>query len=185
MHALQALRPALALQHAQAAEFYKPYADPHDGKRKIAQALDLQVVEDTRELERKRKGLESELRTIEKTTRKLLDNISPGNREMVNRRLEELAAEKAQIQAQIDSISTIEHSADEQIARIDELFTMINAVESTIRHGPVEEAQAVIRKCLNKAEVFSDDNRLALSVAMLPSEARHSTVAAAVHDSVA
>lgn len=79
-----------------------------DARDRIAEAVGTQLGTDRTELARRRKSLQGRLSRLDGTTRNLLDNITAANRDLVDRRLAELAEKCKHLEAELESL---EHHA--------------------------------------------------------------------------
>ena len=71
-------------------DFYRPYLVEKDGRKKLAEAVKLQVNCEGKELVITRQRTQTELEKIGKTIDNLLDNLTAANREYVDQKLNEL-----------------------------------------------------------------------------------------------
>lgn len=105
---------------------------------------------------------------LEATSRRLLDNITPGNRESVERRLSEIDQERTALTAQVDSLDRLALSKAEIRDLIDETAAFIARLEPTLREGPLHERQTSMRKCVQAIELDKSRGVIHINVRPLP-----------------
>ena len=75
------------------------------------------------------------IKKLDTTIRNLLDNITERNRELVERRIEELERERDAIATHIDALDQMALSASDADHIADEVADFVNQLEHSVRFG--------------------------------------------------
>lgn len=148
-------------------EFYDRYAGPV-GREKIAEALNFQLGANQEQIKDKRKGLAAKSKKIEKTTRNLLDNITATNRDLVDRRIEELRREQEQLEREIEAVELSEATSNEFDGAIDEASGFVSGLDGSLRQGPMDLRQSAVRRCVAQIRIDAESRRAVLEIRVLP-----------------
>ncbi len=139
-----------------------------DARDRIAEAVGVQLGTDRTELARRRKSLQGRLSRLDGTTRNLLDNITAANRELVDRRLAELAEKRTHLVAELVSL---EHNAltEAEVAEtVRQTARFAANLGSTLRQGLLAERQAAVRRCVRRIVIDAGECRLRIDLHVLP-----------------
>ncbi|MFH1615103.1 MAG: recombinase family protein [Planctomycetota bacterium] len=148
-------------------EFYRPYLEK-DGRRKLAEAIKMQVNFEGKELISARKRAHSELEKIGQTINNLLDNITPANREYIDRRLNELKQQKQQIDARLEELERISLSQAEIDSIVTDTMQFLSGLEFTLHNGLPQEKLAALRQCIEKIRINKPAGEIKLAVRTVP-----------------
>lgn len=121
-------------------------------------------MQEKQETEARCKHLEAELKRIEKLKRRLLDNIGPGNREMVNQRLAEIQQDQQQIHAELAACDDADDVAHQKQEQLKQAWAFAQCVESTLHHGMAQDVQAMLRRIVQSAEITGYDDGVKLNL---------------------
>ncbi len=124
---------------------------------------------DPYESTKQHKKLESRLKRIDTTTRNLLDNITKANRQLVDRRLEELNKERERLETQIESLERLALTEAEVHDLVAETARFVACLEPSLREGPLDQRQAVVRRCVDQIVIDREKHEAKIEVRVLPS----------------
>ncbi|MCI0364110.1 MAG: recombinase family protein [Phycisphaerales bacterium] len=148
-------------------EFYSRYTGA-DGRQRMVDALNLRVGATEQEIKAKRKALDVKLKKTETTLRRLLDNITTANRDLVDRRVVELRREHAQVEQEIAGLGFAEVTSADFEEAMDEAARFIAGLGSSLREGPMDQRQAAVRRCVAQIKVDAESHRAELDVRVVP-----------------
>ena len=123
------------------------------GKRLLAKEVRSLLGLEDDQVGESQKTVRAELAKVESTTRRLIDNVTPGTRAVAERRLKELEAERVRQTAKLESLERLGMSKAEVADLIEETTAFIARLEPTLREGPLEERQAAMRRCVDGVEL--------------------------------
>jgi DNA invertase Pin-like site-specific DNA recombinase len=119
-------------------------------------------------IKRERRDVESELGGLEATIRNLLDNITPANRAMVDRRLGELAFERRGLEHRVEGLDTLAVAHACADAAVSETAAFLQRLPDLLRSDDPEERQAAIRRCVEGVVIDRDAGRAVVAVRRVP-----------------
>lgn len=147
------------------------YYEPLRGagaRAKITTLLHVQAAIDVEGNEAKRAEASKRLKQMDGKIRNLLDNLTPTNRELVDRRIEELERERAVIEHELEAIDYLAASlagVDEAVA---ETATFLASLEATLREGEQIERQAAIRRCVKSLTINVEQRAADIAIHQVP-----------------
>jgi len=165
--------PQLALEQAvidAVVKFYEPLRGEGASPTIAAMlrkhcAADAETIEAKRDIETKR------LKKLDTTVRNLLDNITGRNRELVDRRIEELERERDAIATHIDALDQMALSASDADHIADEVADFVNGLEQSVRFGDSEHRKGSLRRCITQMTVDPEHRTASITVRCLPGSA--------------
>jgi DNA invertase Pin-like site-specific DNA recombinase len=147
--------------------FYKPYLDK-DGRQKLAATVKSQTGVEKEAIALARQRAQAELENITKIINNLLDNITETNREYVDKRLNELTAQKRQIEVRLDELERLSLSQAEIDTIVTEGMQFLTGLEFTLRNGLPEEKLTTLRQCIEKILIDKPTSSVRLSIRLIP-----------------
>ena len=148
-------------------EFYDCYRGKH-GLGRIKEALDQCAGGDAGQVQASMEECQKRLREIDRITRSLLDNITKANRHLVDQRIEELGREREKVEARIESTRHLVMSRTEREEVVRQVGRFVEAIESGLRQGALEERQLIVRQCIHRIEADHEAESLKLALRTLP-----------------
>jgi len=148
-------------------DFYRPYLEK-DGRRKLAEAAKMQVNFEGEELVAARQRAQTEQEKTGKIIDNLLDNITPTNREYIDRRLNELKQQRQQIEARIEELDRISLSQAEIDNIVSDSMQFLSGLEFTLRQGLPQEKLVALRQCIKKIWVNKPYREIKLAIYLVP-----------------
>jgi len=147
-------------------DFYRPYLEK-DGRRKLAEAVKMQVNFEGEELVAARQRAQTEQEKTGKIIDNLLDNITPANREYIDRRLNELKQQRQQIEARIEELDRISLSQAEIDNIASDSMQFLSGLEFTLRQGLPQEKLVALRQCIEKIWVNKPAGEIKLAIRLV------------------
>jgi hypothetical protein len=147
-------------------DFYRPYLEK-DGRRKLAEAVKMQVNFEGEELVAARQRAQTEQEKTGKIIDNLLDNITPTNREYIDRRLNELKQQRQQIEARIEELDRISLSQAEIDNIVSDSMQFLSGLEFTLRQGLPQEKLVALRQCIEKIWVNKPAGEIKLAIRLV------------------
>jgi len=148
-------------------DFYKPYLDK-SGRKKLAEAVKMQVNFEGEELIAARKRTETELEKIGKVIDNLLDNITPTNREYVDKRLSELKQQKQQLETRLEELDRISLSQAEINIIVADAMQLLSGLQFTLHEGLPQEKLVVLRQCIEKIRIDKPAGEIKMAIRIVP-----------------
>jgi len=162
--------PQLALEQAvidAVVKFYEPLRG-EGAAPMIATMLRKNCEADAEAIEAKRAAQTKRLKKLDATVRQLLDNITARNRELVDRRIEELERERDAIATRIDALDQMALSASDADYIADEIADFVNGLEHSVRFGVSDQRKAALRRCITQMTVDPEHRTASITVRCLP-----------------
>ena len=147
-------------------DFYRPYLEK-DGHRKLAEAVKMQVNFEGVELVAARQRAQTEQEKTGKIIDNLLDNITPTNREYIDRRLNELKQQRQQIEARIEELDRISLSQAEIDNIVSDSMQFLSGLEFTLHQGLPQEKLSALRQCIEKIQVNKPAGEIKLAIRLV------------------
>jgi len=139
-----------------------------DARERIVAMLGDQCDADAQSMEVKRFVETRRQKKLDATLRQLLDNITVRNRELVDRRIEELERERDAIATRIDALDQMAMAASEIDQIAEEVAEFIADFEHCIRLGEPDQRKAALRRCITQLTVDPDARTASIAIRHLP-----------------
>lgn len=147
-------------------DFYRPYLEK-DGRRKLAEAAKMQVNFEGEELVAARQRAQTEQEKTGKIIDNLLDNITPTNREYIDRRLNKLKQQRQQIEARIEELDRISLSQAEIDNIVTDSMQFLSGLEFILHQGLPQEKLVALRQCIEKIQVNKPAGEIKLAIRLV------------------
>jgi len=147
--------------------FYRPYLEK-DGRRKLAEAVKAQIGSETQDFDTARKRTQSEQEKITETINNLLDNITPTNREYVDKHLNELKLKRQQLEARLEELDRLCLSQAEIDNIVTDAMEFISGLEFTLRQGLPQTKLTALRQCIERIWIDKPAHSIKLSIRIVP-----------------
>lgn len=148
-------------------EFYQPYLEP-DGREKLADLIKKQTRFEKQNITEARQRAKAEQERITRIIDNLLDNITPTNREHVDKRLNELNKQRQQLETRLEELKRLNMSQDEIKALVAEAMQFISGLKFTLTQGLPQEKLATLRQCIEKININKPRNDIKIQIREVP-----------------
>ncbi len=148
-------------------DFYRPYLEK-GGRQKLAGAVKAQTGTEKEDITSARQRAQTELESITKIINNLLDNITETNRDHVDRRLNELATKKQQIEARLEELERLSLSQAEIDTIVTEDMQFLAGLEFTLHNGLPQEKLVALRQCIEKIGINKPAGEITLAIYLVP-----------------
>jgi len=148
-------------------DFYKPYLEK-GGRKKLAEAIKIQVNFEGEELVAARKRAHRQLNKIKKIISNLLDNITATNRQLVDQRLRELQQRKEKLEARLEELDRLVVSQAEIKSIAADAMQFVSGLEFTLRESLAQEKLVALRRCIEKISINKPSGTVRLKVRSVP-----------------
>jgi len=138
------------------------------GERALAAAVQKAVGIEAGGLAGRQAKLDARRERIEATERNLVDNITEGTREALERRLKELRAEREQLVLEAESLEQLRLSGVELEGLITETRTFLLGLEEVLRGGSNPARHAALQRCIEGAEFHHERRHITIRVRCVP-----------------
>ncbi|MCH8824638.1 MAG: recombinase family protein [Planctomycetes bacterium] len=148
-------------------KFYKPFTKAN-GESFILKAIRKQLGSLQKDAAKRRIKCEAEIEKIDDHIRNLLDNINASNRDIANRRLDEITLERNSIESQLASLNLfiMEEADIKELVQETILFT--SSLASMLNHGLFDDRRSAIRRCAKNIFIDRDNNQAIIALRILP-----------------
>ena len=157
-----------------ALRFYQPYL-AQNGTIKLAQAVREQIGDEGQNIEQARARAQAEHEQIGKTIDNLLNNITPVNREYVDKRLKELTAQRQQLESRLEELERISLSQAEIDTIVKDAMGFITGLEPVLREGLPQEKLLALRQCIQHITISKPENSVRILFRLVPAGNLEST----------
>jgi DNA invertase Pin-like site-specific DNA recombinase len=148
-------------------DFHRSYLEK-DGRQKLAEAVKAQTGVEKEDITSARQRAQAELESITKIINNLLDNITETNRDHVDRRLNEFATKKQQIEARLEELERLSLSQAEIDTIVTEGMQFLAGLEFTLHNGLPQEKLVAMRQCIEKIGINKPAGEITLSIRTVP-----------------
>ena len=148
-------------------DFYRPYFEK-GSRKKLAQAVKLQVNCEGKELVTARRRTEAEQEKIGKTIDNLLDNLTATNRQYVDQRLDELKQQKQQLETRLEELDQLFLSQAEIDSIVTDSMQFLSSLEFILHQGLAQEKLVALRQCIEKIWVNKPAGEIKLAIYLVP-----------------
>jgi len=148
-------------------KFYKPFTKVN-GESLILKAIRKQLGSLQKDAAKRRIKCEVEIEKIDDHIRNLLDNINASNRDIANRRLDEITLERNSIESQLSSLNLfiMEEADIKELVQETILFT--SSLDSALKHELFDDRRSVIRRCVKSIFIDRDNSQAIIALRILP-----------------
>jgi hypothetical protein len=148
------------------ARFYDRYRGQDGGRRLATELRDYLGLEGD-DVARTEARVRRDLARIDDKVRRVLDGATPVTQAAVERRYQELEAERAQLTARLESLERLAVSRAEIRDLTEETAGFLARLEAALREGPLHERQGALRRCVVGVE-FDGRGTLTAEVRVVP-----------------
>ncbi len=148
-------------------DFYRPYFEK-GGRKKLAEAVKLQVNCEGKELVTARQRTQTEQEKISKTIDNLLDNLTPTNREYVDQRLNELKQQRQQLETRLEELDQLYLSQAEIDSIVTDSMQFLSGLEFTLNQRLPQEKLVVLRQCIERIYINKPAGEIKLAIYLVP-----------------
>jgi len=148
-------------------DFYRPYLE-NGGRRKLAQAVKKQIGSEGKEFATARKRAHAKQKRLDKIINNLLDNITPTNREYVDRRLNKLRQQKQQLEIRLEELDKLSLSQAEIDSIVTDSMQFLSGLEFKLRKGLPQEKLVALRQCLERIWINKPAGEIKLAIYLVP-----------------
>ena len=149
-------------------EFYKPYL-AKGGKRKLADAVTLELGSEDAQFTQARERAEAEQNRITEIINNLLDNITSANRKFVDGRLKELSTQREQLESRLDELDRLVTNQTEINATVTDALQFLSTLKFTLRESLPQEKLAALRQCVERIHIGGATTRVTITLRVVPS----------------
>jgi hypothetical protein len=147
--------------------YYQPYLEK-GGRDKLAHAIKEQIGFEKPDITEARGRAKTEQERISQIIDNLLDNITPTNRDHVDKRLNELNKQKQQLENRQEELERLNMSQDEIKVMVNEAMQFISGLDFTLTQGLPQEKLAALRQCVEKIHINKPDNVIKILAREVP-----------------
>ena len=104
-------------------------------------------------LRKARERASGELERITETINRLLDSISPENRDVIDPRLKTLNEQRQTLEARLDELDRLTASQTEIRTVVSDTMRFLAALPFTLREGVPQEKLGVLRQCVERVRI--------------------------------
>jgi hypothetical protein len=148
-------------------EFYQPYLEK-GGREKLAQNIKEQTGFEKQDITEARQRAKAEQERVTGIINNLLDNITPANREHVDKRLNELEKQRQQIETRLEELERLNISQDEIEALVTEAMKFISGLEFILMQGLPQEKLVALRQCIEEIYINKPDHQIKMQIREVP-----------------
>ncbi|MCH8823859.1 MAG: recombinase family protein [Planctomycetes bacterium] len=148
-------------------KFYKPFTKVN-GESLILKAIRKQLGSLQKDAAKRRIKYEAEIEKIDEHIKNLLDNINASNRDIANRRLDEITLERNSIESQLTSLNLLVMEEAEIKELVQETILYTTSLDSILHHGLFDDRRSAIRHCVKNIFIDRDHSQAIIALRILP-----------------
>ncbi len=138
------------------------------GKELLIKAIKSQLKCEDRDISNALIRNREELHKIEPVINNLLDNITPKNREAVDKRIKQLQKKRKQLENIREELEQLENQQQQVTFLTAETIKFIRNMEHTFTQGLPQEKLVVLRQCIEKIWVNKPAAQIKLAIYVVP-----------------
>ena len=147
--------------------YYAKYLE-EGGKELLIKAIKSQLKCEDRDISNALIRNREELRKIEPVINNLLDNITPKNREAVDKRIKQLQKKRKQLENIREELEQLENQQQQVTSLTAETIKFIRSLKDTFTHDLPQEKLVVLRQCIEKIWVNKPAAQIKLAIYVVP-----------------
>ena len=148
-------------------EFYSRYLDD-DGRGLLAEKIKFQIHIEDIDFKSAKQRINDQLQRSEQIINNLLDNLTAANRELVDKRLNELKDQKSILESRLEELDRLESSQDEISNIVSQTMKFMASLEYTFKNGLPQEKLVAIRQCLQRIWIDRASQKLQIDIYTVP-----------------
>lgn len=148
-------------------EYYERYEGIR-GQAAIAAEVEGAVGIESVELKDRQAQLDKEARRIEAVERRLIDNLTPGTRDALERRLAELAADRVALDRDIEKLKQVQLSASGIKALVAEARAFVSRSATLLQSGGLSSRRVAIQRCVERVQYDQGKQSAIVQVRVVP-----------------
>jgi ribosomal protein S10 len=148
-------------------EFYEKYMD-EDGRELLAEKVKSQINLENIDFKSAKQRVDQELQRNDQIINNLLDNLTAQNRELVDKRLNDLKNQKILLESRLEELDRLQSSQDEILNIVSQTLTFISSLEYTLKNGLPQEKLVAIRQCVQRIWVDKEAGKLQIDIYSVP-----------------
>jgi DNA invertase Pin-like site-specific DNA recombinase len=148
-------------------EFYSKYQG-EAGRERLTDAVRAGLGAEATDLAQARARIETDRAKVERTIANLLDHVTRASRDMVDRRLEELRAERQRLEARADELERLAAEQTQVQEIVHDAARFLSNLEFVLRHGLPQERLSALRRCVESVTVNKEHARAMVAIRILP-----------------
>ena len=138
------------------------------GWKKLAETVKNQIGSEGEEFAASRKRAEAKQKKLDKIINNLLDNITPTNREYIDRRLNELKQQRQQFETRLEELDKLSLSQAEIDGIATDSMQFLSGLEFMLCEGLPQEKLVALRQCIEKIWVNKPAREIKLAIRLVP-----------------
>lgn len=146
---------------------YRPYLQK-DGRRRLAEHIKDQIGSEQEDMSSARERVFGEQERIAQIINNLLDNITPANREYVDKRLNELKEQRQQLEVRLEELDRLCLSQADIKMIVNDAMRFISGLEFTLHQGLAQEKLVALRQCLERIWINKPTDTIRLAIRLVP-----------------
>lgn len=141
------------------------------GRQKVAEHLNVTLGYNQNDIKTRRKEISTRLAKNSTTTRNLLDNITPINRDLVDHRIAELKIECGQLEDERKALEHMAVTSGEIDALLHDVTGFIDGLPAALASDSTDIRQWALRRCIERIVVNAEASGFDVHVRRLPTTA--------------
>ena len=146
-------------------EYYSRYLQK-DGRELLANIIKSQIQSEVTDFKAAKQRTNDEVQKVDSIINNLLDNLTSENRDLVDKRLNQLKQQKALLESRLEELGRLENSQVEIETMVSETLRFISALEFIFKQGLPQEKLVAIRQCIERIwiNVAKKENKILIYV---------------------
>lgn len=148
-------------------EYYSRYLGV-DGRELLAKVVKDQISVENIDFKSAKERVNEEFERIEGIINNLLDNLTAENRELIDKRLNQLKSQKQKLESRLEELERLESSQDQIQDIVSEAMRFISSLEYILKNGLPQEKLVTIRQCIQRIWIDKEKEKLEITIYAIP-----------------
>jgi DNA invertase Pin-like site-specific DNA recombinase len=138
------------------------------GREKLRDLIAREIKADAGDPQQQRRVTKKRLDEINTSLDRLLDSLTPVNKDLVDKKIIKLTRERAQLEGDLEDLEAVDRNKLDADALADEIAGTISGFEELFEKGTLEEKKEFIRLFVESIELNAEERRAVLRIRKFP-----------------
>ncbi len=138
------------------------------GKEQLRDLVAREIRADAGDPQQERRVTKKRLDEINRSLDRLLESLTPVNKDLVDKKIIKLTRERAQLESDLETLEAVDRNKLDADALADEIAGTISGFEELFEEGTLEEKKEFIRLFVESIELNAEERRAVLRIRKFP-----------------
>jgi len=148
-------------------DHYRPLMK-NGGRQKLGALVKNQIQSESKDVGTAKQRTEKKLQQLNQTIDNLLDNITPTNRKLVDKRLGDLTQKRKELELNLEELDSLDLSRAEIVSIVSETMQFLASLELTLHEGLPQEKLVALRQCIQSIDIKKSAGQIRIILRTIP-----------------